>query len=187
MKNIKKFFLQYRKLHIWLFSVLGVLLALRLCREPGLDERPGGARHHPLRRELGELCYRVDFSVMEVIYVLAVLLGLGYLAWSIMAVLRARGRRGQRAYGAVLGAVCAFVTVYTLFFFLWGLSFWTDSFQDKSGIYAQPVAPEDLKSVTAYFAEQTALSAEAVPGMKTAYSPCPGRRSWRTARMSMTR
>ena len=28
MKNIKKFFLQYRKLHIWLFSVLGVLLAL---------------------------------------------------------------------------------------------------------------------------------------------------------------
>lgn len=160
MKNIKKFFLQYRKLHIWLFSVLGVLLALRLCR--GNRAWMNALAEHvtiPLRRELGELCYRVDFSVMEVIYVLAVLLGLGYLAWSIMAVLRARGRRGQRAYGAVLGAVCAFVTVYTLFFFLWGLSFWTDSFQDKSGIYAQPVAPEDLKSVTAYFAEQTALSA----------------------------
>ena len=165
---MKHFFLPYKKLHIWLLSALGVLLVLRLCR--GNRIWMNALAEHvtvPLRRGLGELCYRVDFSVMEVLYVLAVLLSLGYLAWSIIAVVRARGRRRQRAYGAVLGALCACVTVGTLFFFLWGLSFWTDSFQDKSGIYAQPVAPKDLKSVTAYFAERTALSAGDVPRDET--------------------
>ena len=165
---MKHFFLPYKKLHIWLLSALGVLLVLRLCR--GNRAWMNALAEHvtiPLRRGLGELCYRVDFSVMEVLYVLAVLLSLGYLTWSIIAVVRARGRRRQRAYGAVLGALCGCVTVGALFFFLWGLSFWTDSFQDKSGICAQPVAPEDLKSVTAYFAEQTALSAGAVPRDET--------------------
>lgn len=161
---MKNFLLHYKKLHIWLLSALGVLLVLRLCR--GNRAWMNALADHvtiPLRRGLGELCYRVDFSVMEVLYVLAALLALAYLVWSAAAVVRARGRRVRRAYGAVLGAVCALVTVYTLFFFLWGLSFWTDSFQDKSGIYAQPVAPEDLKAVTACFAEQTARSAGGVP------------------------
>ncbi len=161
---MKHFFLQHKKLHIWLLSALGVLLALRLCR--GNRVWMNALAEHvtiPLRRGLGELCYRVDFSVMEAIYVLAALLALAYVIWSAAAVVRARGRRGSRAYSALLGAACAAVTVYTLFFFLWGLSFWTDSFQDKSGVYAQPVAPEDLTAVTAYFAQQTALSASAVP------------------------
>ena len=161
---MKNFLLQYKKLHIWLLSTLCVLLFLRLCR--GNRAWMNALADHvtiPLRRGLGELCYRVDFSVMELLYVLAALLALAYLVWSVIAVVRAGGRRVRRAYGAALGAVCAFATLYTLFFFLWGLSFWTDSFQDKSGIYAQPVAPEDLKAVTAYFAEQTARSAGSVP------------------------
>ena len=164
MTNIKTVFLHHKKLHIWLLSVLGVLLVLRLCR--GNRAWMNALAEHvviPLRRGLGNLCYRVEFSVMEVLYVLAALLALAYGIWSVIAVIRAAGRRGRRAYGAVLGAVCAGATLYTLFFFLWGLGFWTDSFQDKSGIYAQPVAPEDLRSVTAYFAEQTARTAEAVP------------------------
>lgn len=164
MTNIKNFFLQHKKLHIWLLFTLGILLLLRLCR--GNRAWMNTLAEHvtiPLRRALGELCYRVDFSVMEVIYVLATLLGICYVVWSIIAVVRAKDRRWRRAYGAALGALCACVTVSTLFFFLWGLSFWTDSFQDKSGIYAQPVAPEDLKSVTAYFAEQAARSAGGVP------------------------
>lgn len=161
---MKNFFLQHKKLHIWLLSALGVLLVLRLCR--GNRAWMNALADHvtiPLRRGLGELCSRVPFSVMEVLYVLAVLLAIAYVVWSVLAVARARGRRRERAYTALLGAACALVTLYTLFFFLWGLGFWTDSFQDKSGIYAQPVSPEDLQSVTAYFAEQTARAAEDVP------------------------
>lgn len=57
----------------------------------------------PIRRSLGSLCYRVSFSVMEVLYVLAAVLALAYVVWNITAVVRARGRRKRRAYSAVLG------------------------------------------------------------------------------------
>jgi len=99
---------------------------------------------------------------MEALYVLAVLLGIGYVAWSVIAVIKARSRRGHRAYSAVLGAVCASLTIYGGFCLLWGVNFWTDSFQDKSGIYAQPVAQEDLLDVTLYFAEQLSEAADQV-------------------------
>lgn len=161
---MRDFFLRHKKLHIWLLSALGVLLVLRLCRGNRAWMNALADRVIlPLRRTLGALCYRVDFSVMEVLYVLAGLAALAYLVWSVIAVVRARGKRARRAYGAALGAVCAAVTVYTLFFFLWGLGFWTDSFQDKSGIYAQGVAVEDLRAVTACFAERTAEAADSVP------------------------
>lgn len=161
---MRDFFLRHKKLHIWLLSTLAVLLALYLAR--GNRGWMNALADHvilPLRRALGDLCYCVPFSVMEVLYVLAGLVAILYLSWSALAVVRARGDRAQRAYGAALGALCAAVTLYTLFFFLWGLGFWTDSFQDRSGIYAQPVAVEDLRAVTAYFAERTAQSAGEVP------------------------
>ena len=100
---------------------------------------------------------------MEVLGVLAVLAAVGYAVWSAAAVARARGRRGERAYSAALGAGCAGLAVYAGFCLLWGVNFWTDSFQDRSGIYAQPVALEDLTAVTAYFAARTAEAAEGVP------------------------
>ena len=43
------------------------------------------------------------------------------------------------------------------------MNYWTDSFQDRSGITAQPVAAEDLKNVTAYFAERLSETADTVP------------------------
>ena len=45
------------------------------------------------------------------------------------------------------------------FCLLWGVNYWTDGFQDRSGIYAQPVALEDLRAVTKYFADRTSETA----------------------------
>ena len=67
-----------------------------------------------------------------------------------------------RAYSAVLGALSGAVTIYVGFCLLWGVDYYTDSFQDKSGIYAQPVALEDLQAVTAYFAYQVSAAADGV-------------------------
>ena len=116
----------------------------------------------PLRRVLGRVCYLVPFSVMEVVEVLAALLGIGYAVWSAAAVVRARGRRRERAYGAALGAACALLSVWAGFCLLWGVSYWADGFQDKSGIYAQPVALEDLRNVTEYFAARVSETAGGV-------------------------
>lgn len=160
---MKAFFLKHRKLHIWLLADLCLLAAFWLCR--GNRAWMNALADHftgPLRQALGRLCYRTEISVMEVLYVLAVLLGTAYVVWSIAAVVKAKGRRGHRVYSTVLGAVCAGLSVYAGFCLLWGVNFWTDSFQDKSGIRAQPVAQEDLLDVTVYFARRLSQAADQV-------------------------
>ena len=159
-----KFWKNHKKLHIWLgadLAVLGLYLALRHDR--GLMN--GFADHitTPLKGALGRLCALTSLSVMELLYVLAGAAALVYVVGSVIAAVKARGRRGQRAYGALLLAADVCLTVYALFCLMWGVNYWTDSFQDRSGITAQPVAAEDLEAVTAYFAQQLADTADSVP------------------------
>ena len=159
-----KFWKNHKKLHIWLgadLAVLGLYLALRHDR--GLMNGFADRITTPLKGALGRLCALTSLSVMELLYVLAGAAALAYVVGSVIAVVKARGRRGQRAYGAVLLAADVCLTVYALFCLMWGVNYWTDSFQDRSGITAQPVAAEDLEAVTAYFAQQLADTADSVP------------------------
>ncbi len=159
-----KFWKNHKKLHIWLgadLAVLGLYLALRHDR--GLMNGFADRITTPLKGALGRLCALTSLSVMELLYVLAGAAALVYVVGSVIAVVKARGRRGQRAYGALLLAADVCLTVYALFCLLWGVNYWTDSFQDRSGITAQPVAAEDLEAVTAYFAQQLADTADSVP------------------------
>ena len=159
-----KFWKNHKKLHIWLgadLAVLGLYLALRHDR--GLMNGFADRITTPLKGALGRLCALTSLSVMELLYVLAGAAALVYVVGSVIAVVKARGRRGQRAYGAVLLAADVSLTVYALFCLMWGVNYWTDSFQDRSGITAQPVAAEDLEAVTAYFAQQLADTADSVP------------------------
>ena len=82
---------------------------------------------------------------------------------AITAVVRARGRRKRRAYSAVLGAVCAGLSVCAATCLLWGVCYYTDTFQDRSGIRAEEVSLPDLTAVTAWFAENLAQTADQVP------------------------
>ena len=158
------FFKAHRKLHIWLLADLALLAAFLLAR--GHRQWMNGwecLAAAPVRRVLGSLCYQVPFSVMEVLYVLAAILVLAYTAWSIAAVVRARGRRRRRAYSAVLGAACAGLSVCAATCLLWGVCYYTDTFQDRSGLRAEEVSLPDLTAVTAWFAENLAETADQVP------------------------
>lgn len=158
------FFKSHQKLHIWLLADLVLLAAFWIAREHrdwmNALERFVSA---PIRRSLGSLCYRVSFSVMEALYVLAAVLVLAYVVWNITAVVRARGWRKRRAYSAVLGAVCAGLSVCAATCLLWGVCYYTDTFQDRSGIRAEEVSLPDLTAVTAWFAENLAQTADQVP------------------------
>ena len=160
---MRAFLKNHKKLHIWLLADVLLLAAYFLCR--GNRAWMNALADHvttPLRRAVGRVCYLTEVSVMEVLGVLLVLFGVGYVVWSVIAIVRARGRRGGRAYGAALGAVCICLSIYAGFCLLWGVNFWTDSFQDKSGIVAEPVAQEDLLNVTVYFAWQLSQAADDV-------------------------
>lgn len=160
---MREFWKAHKKLHCWLAADLLALATFFACRRQrawmnALEDQVTG----PLRQALGRLFYRVEFTVMELTLVLAVLAVLGYVVWNVWAVSRARGHRGSRLYSAVLGAVCIGLNVYAVFCLLWGVNFWTDSFQDRSGIRAEPVAQEDLLRVTERFALELAAASEAV-------------------------
>jgi hypothetical protein len=160
---MKAFFLKHKKLHIWLLADLGLLAAFWLCR--GNRAWMNALADHvtgPLRQAIGRVCYLTDISVMEVLEVLLVAGALAYIVWSVIAIVKAKDRRVGRAYSAVLGAVCFGLSVYAGFCLLWGVNYWTDSFQDKSGITAQPVAQSDLAAVTAYFADRLSETADSV-------------------------
>ena len=161
---MKQFWKAHKKLHIWLLIDILVLGAFFLFRGQrawmnAIDSYVTG----PLRKALGKVCYLVEFSVMELSVVLAILAGIAYVAWSIYAIVKAEGRRGARIYSAVLTAGCVGLSVYAVFCLLWGVNFWTDSFQEKSGIYAEPVAIEELLMVTVYFAQELSEAADDVP------------------------
>ena len=159
----KRFFTAHKGLHIWLTCALGSLALFWLTRgsRPVMNAVANYVTG-PLKRGLGAVCDLVPFSVMEVLVALAVV---GVLAWLVVCVVgTVRSRhRGRFLYRCFLTLLCAGLTVYAAFSLLWGVNYYTDSFQDRSGIYAQDVALEDLTAVTAYFAHQLAATAEAVP------------------------
>ena len=152
---MKAFLKRHQKLHIWLLVDVCLVAAFFLFRGNRtwmnwLTEQVTT----PLKQAIGHVCYLTEISVMEVLGVFLVLAGAAYLVWSITAIKRAAGRRWDRFYSAVLGVACIGLAIYAGFCFLWGINFWADSFQDRSGIYAEPVAQEDLEAVTRYFAGQ---------------------------------
>lgn len=161
--DLKHFFFRFKKLHIWFFTDLLFLAAFWLLRsQKALMNALADNITGPFRRTVGRLCYLTNVSIMEVLGILLVLFAIGYLVWSILSVIRAKGQRGVKAYAAALGAVCIVLTICVGFCLLWGVNYWTDSFQDKSGICAQPVALDDLRAVTERFAAELAQAANGV-------------------------
>ena len=163
--RMKTWVLRYKKLHLWLLAdllLLGLFWLLRGQRP--LMNAVTSQVTGPLRQALGRLSYRTEVSVMEVLDVLAILAVFVWLVWTIRTAVRTAGRRekARRVYGSVLGLTCGVLSVWALFCFLWGMNHWADGFQEKSGIYAQPVAREDLLAVTEYFAAQAARTADGV-------------------------
>lgn len=160
---MKSFFLRHQKLHLWLLADICLLAAFWLCRSsrPAMTVLAGAAS--AVSRGLGRVCYLVPFSVAELLCVLLVLFAAGYLVRNAVVMVRAKGRLRRQLYRAVLGAVCIGLAIYVGFCYLWGVHYYTETFQDKSGIHAQPVAKEDLLAVTQYFADRLTETADAVP------------------------
>jgi hypothetical protein len=161
---MKAFFLRYKKLHIWLLVSIGLIGAWwfgRHCR-PVMNVLADRITY-PLRAAIGRLCFLVDFSVMEVLVAGLILWGVIYLVRAIVLIRREKGQRRSRLYRSILFVLCVSLPVCDGFCLLWGVNFWTDSFQEKSGIYAEPVAPEELLEVTVYVARQLLEAADDVP------------------------
>ena len=150
---MKRFFKKFQKLHIWLLADLA-LMALFLLTRGNRDLMNGLTGHvtEPLKRAIGSVTYLVDFSVAEMLYVTAILVGVILIPWAIRALVESH-RKWQTLYRMVLGAVCAGLSIYVGMTLLWGVNYYADTFQEKSGVYARKASVAELEELTRIMAQ----------------------------------
>ena len=159
MRNFLRYF---KRLHIWLLIdlvLLGLFFLLRPVR--GVMNALSERFSMPVERALGRAWAYVPFSGAELCYALAVIFLVVWLVSTIVTVARAEYKR-EAAYRRFLFLLDLLLSLYAAFCLLWGVNFYADDFCDKSGLHPQPVAVEDLVTVTRRFAEEASAHADAV-------------------------
>lgn len=106
----------------------------------------------PYKRMMGYLCDFIPISVMELLYLLLGLLGIFVLVRGIVLAIK-RPQKGTRIYKTLAFFLAAALLIWDGYCWLWGLNYYGDSFSDKSGLSAAPIAVEDLYRTTAYYAD----------------------------------
>ena len=148
---MRAFFKRHLAVHIW---ALGVL-ALFGVYWYGISSRQAANAVSALTQTVKDGCaslwYLFPFSVVEWFYV-AFIVGVGaWLAALFHRLRTGKGRRGRIAYGGLLGLACLCLTAYGLYCVGWGVNYYADGFQEKSGVYAQPVTVDELERVALLF------------------------------------
>ena len=161
---MKNFFSRYKKLHIWLLILL-FLLALFLIFRTDRDLMNWLVTEvtQPMKDAVASVCYLVSFPVIEILYILAGAWVVIHIVVSAVKIHRSKGRRRSAAYRGFLILLCVVLTVADWFCLVWGINYYADGFQEKSGLYAQDVEPSELYRVAAYFTEELNAASQAVP------------------------
>ena len=106
----------------------------------------------PAHRAMAVFFDGFSFSFAEVLIGVSGVIAVIYI---ITAVIRlfTRPERLKQLYRFVITLVCAGLFIYALFCVMWGVYYYADDFQTKSGIPCEEISVDDLKLVTQYFAD----------------------------------
>lgn len=142
------FLRRHKAVHIWFICALGLLGIYRLSIGSAAAASRFAAWTQRLKDGLGGLCSHVSFSVMELL-IAALVVGLAALVVFFIYRLIVSRSKGHTLYSGAAAALCIALTGWGLYSLLWGVNYYADGFQEKSGVWAEPVALEDLERVTA--------------------------------------
>lgn len=155
------FFHRHRGVHSWLLLVLAAFGLYRWAIRSSAAATAFSAATQRIKDSCAAFWYLFPFSAVEWLYVV---FGLTVLVWLVLLIRRVRrsGERLHTLYGGVLGLACLCLSVWAFYCLFWGVNYYADGFQEKSGITAQPVAAEELERVTVYFAQKLTEAADGV-------------------------
>ncbi len=160
---MRAFFKRHLFVHIWALGVLALFAVYWYgVSSPAAANAVSGVTQC-VKDGWARLWYLFPFSVVEWFYVAFILGVLVWLAVLFHRLRTGRGRRGRIAYGGVLGLACLCLTAWGLYCVGWGVNYYADGFQEKSGVRAQPVTAEALERVTALFIAGLQETADQVP------------------------
>ena len=151
---MKRFFLQYKFLHLWILITGGIAALFHLLRgiRPVMNfwvDRIGV----PFTQSMAVAASLVPFSVAEALTLIFALCIIYLLAREIRNMGKKRPM-GHGIYRIFAGLLAIFLSIYSGISLLYGANFYADSFQERSGIHAQDAALEDLYRVTVFFAQR---------------------------------
>ena len=116
----------------------------------------------PVHRFLSVACSHVKFSVAEVVVGVFAVWVIFYLMSQIYFLIRKDHRMRRLALLAVT-VLCVCLTIYAMFCVLWGIYYYGDDFATQSGLDAGPIAVDELRAVTVYFASMANEYSKLVP------------------------
>ena len=156
------FFRRHQLVHIWALGVLALFGVYWYGISSRAAANAVSGATQILKDGYARLWYLFPFSVVEWCYVAFIL---GAAAWVILLCRRLctqREGRAHTAYGGLVGLACLCLTAYGFYCVMWGVNYYADGFQEKSGIYAQPVTVESLERTAGYFSQRLVETADLV-------------------------
>lgn len=153
MIKLRGFFEGLMKRHIWILScaVFVVLFHLLSGNRTLMNAIANGALW--IKRLLAYVLSVLPISIMEWTIVAAVIVGVVYIIIAVRDIKRSE-QRWRTLYRRVSFIVALVLTVYAAFCVFLSASYYADSFQRKSGLYAQKSSVEELYRVAEYFGER---------------------------------
>lgn len=141
------------------YTVLAVLAALLGALRLAMGHRPAAqwiADHltTPYKRAVGALCSLLPFSMAEVCWAALIIFCAVYVGKAVRALARGKGRRGGILWRRALGGCAVALAVYLGYTLLWGVNYYTATFEEQAGLAVRPVYVQQLAAVTGLFAEK---------------------------------
>ena len=106
----------------------------------------------PAHRAMAVFFDRFKFSFAEVLIGAAVTAAVIYILAAVIRLI-VRPEKLKQLYRFIITLICAGLCVYAVFCVMWGVYYYADDFQVKSGIPCEEISVEDLILVTRYFAD----------------------------------
>lgn len=116
----------------------------------------------PLKHLLSRLNALFPFAVAEVLWVLAAIIALIFLARTIWLLISREGKL-RRLIRRILAALAAALIVYCGYTLMWGINYYSDSFSERSGLTARGCSTEELYQLTASFAAKCGELSSQIP------------------------
>lgn len=141
------------------YLALGALGALLGLARLAMASRPAAqwladSLTTPYKRAVGRLCDRVPFSMAEVCWAALILFCLFYVGKAVRDIVRGKEARGGMVWRKALGGCAVALAVYLGYTLLWGVNYYTATFEEQAGLAAAPVSVEQLAATTRLFAEK---------------------------------
>jgi hypothetical protein len=151
MNKVRPLLKENKKIHICLvvYGILTAVLLLLKDAKPLMTWIAGVTLW--IRQALAQLFNLIPLSAAELLVIAAILLVLSAIVKTVWDIVRSKHRL-KLLYRRFTIALCTALAVFFFTNLFLGVTYWGESFQDKSGIIARPVSTEQLYETARFFA-----------------------------------